>query len=101
MRRGNLLASLLAVFFLVMCSVTFFGVEIKYNFDGKTYIVKGEKIKSGKYIFNKGKSKKISLVTLDWPPYVAEQINGQGWVQQVVVGIFLSQGYAVTSEFVP
>ena len=76
-------------------------LEIEYQYKGQEYRFQGEKIKEGEYIFNKGQSKHITLATLDWPPYVAHDICGQGWVQQVVVGIFLNQGYTVHSHFFP
>ena len=76
-------------------------LKVEYNYKGKNHIVLGKKISTGTYLYNKGAKKKIKITTLDWPPYIAENICRQGWVQQFTVAIFSSQGYEVTSTFYP
>tara|TARA_B100000029_G_scaffold185940_1_gene183347 strand:+ start:418 stop:1182 length:765 start_codon:yes stop_codon:yes gene_type:complete len=37
--------------------------------------------------------KTIKLVTIEWPPYVSNKIEGKGWTSQVIRAAFKTQGY--------
>ncbi len=76
-------------------------IVVEYMYKGQPYTTYGVKTGLHEYVFNKGGDKQITITTLDWPPYIAEFMCGQGWVQQVVVAIFASQGYEVRSQFYP
>lgn len=75
-------------------------VVIEYKKDGEIHKVEGQPVEKGIYLFKRG-PEKIRLATLEWPPYVSEAACGQGWVQQLVVGVFLSEGYTVEVGFFP
>ena len=72
-----------------------------FEFNGRKIFIEGEKIAPHTYLFNKGARKKISIATLDWPPYIGETICGQGWVQQLTIALLSSLGYEITSTFLP
>lgn len=76
-------------------------VSVFYSYNGKQNFITGKKIGWNRYVFNKGASKKITIATLDWPPYIGQEICNQGWVQQLTVALLASQGYEVTSIFYP
>ncbi len=74
---------------------------VAFEFNGKLFSVKGKKIAPHSYLFNEGASKKISITTLDWAPYIGETICGQGWVQQLTIALLSSLGYEIKSTFLP
>jgi len=74
---------------------------VKFRSKGKPYKIIGERTGLHTYIFNKGAPKKISLTTLNWPPYIGETICGQGWVQQLTIALLASCNYEITSSFLP
>ena len=76
-------------------------LKVEFKYKGRNHIVLGKKVSAGIYLYNQGGKKKINLTTLNWPPYIGEKICRQGWVQQLTVAIFASQGYEVTSTFYP
>ncbi|WP_404339957.1 substrate-binding periplasmic protein [Pseudoalteromonas mariniglutinosa] len=43
----------------------------------------------------------VKLVTLDWPPYIDENLCNKGWLYQLTVKLLLQQGYGVHIEFYP
>lgn len=76
-------------------------VVVDFNHNGKSHSVSGRQMKSNAWIFNEGAKKTIKITTLDWPPYISENICRQGWVQQLTVAIFASRGHQVISTFYP
>lgn len=48
-----------------------------------------------------GQTKKISLTTLDWEPYIGEKLPGHGYVFEIVSEAFKSVGYKVDIQFYP
>lgn len=76
-------------------------VLVEYQFNKKSYLITGEKTAPHTYIFNKGAQKKISITTLNWAPYIGENICRQGWVQQLTIALLASLGYEITSTFLP
>ncbi len=98
--RINLLIIIICIGFSAYAS-TCEAIMIEYIYNGKLHQYVGEKIHKGKYIFGSGQSEKITMATLKWQPYIGENICGQGWVQQMAVGIFLSLGYTVETRFYP
>ncbi|NOX35051.1 MAG: amino acid ABC transporter substrate-binding protein [Deltaproteobacteria bacterium] len=67
----------------------------------RPYSITGIKTAPHTYVFNKGALKKIHITTLNWAPYIGENICMQGWVQQLAVALLASQGYEITSSFLP
>ncbi len=74
---------------------------VRFKYQDKDYLIKGKKMAKGVYIFNQGAKKKITITTLEWPPYIGENICSQGWVQQLTIAILSSQGYEIKSTFYP
>ena len=69
----------------------------KHNEDVNVVGLKSE----GIYHFNSAAEKQITLATLDWPPYISEQLCDGGWVFQLAVSLFHAAGYGVKIEFLP
>lgn len=46
-------------------------------------------------------AKRITLATLEWPPYVAQRLKGRGYVHELVVTALERAGYEVHVKFVP
>ncbi|MDR3640260.1 MAG: transporter substrate-binding domain-containing protein [Humidesulfovibrio sp.] len=46
-------------------------------------------------------SKKVTLTTLDWEPYIGEKLPGHGYVYEIVAKAFKSMGYQVDIQFYP
>jgi len=63
--------------------------------------IKGKKVNEHTYRYNSGADKQLLLATLDWKPYIGEQICRQGWVLQATVALLHSMGYGATVTFYP
>ncbi len=91
----------LILLFCFLSFVSFASVTVDFFYDGKFQKYQGVKIKTKTFLYNPGKEKKISLSTLEWPPYIGSDLYGHGWVNQLAAAIFLSQGYTVEIAFYP
>jgi len=76
-------------------------IRVDYLFQGKIDTVWGRRVGETTWIFNEGAAKKISAATLDWPPYISMSMCSQGWVQQLTAALLASQGYELTTTFLP
>lgn len=76
-------------------------IFVKFNYKGRTYSIRGQKLKANTYIYNVGAPRKIHITTLEWPPYVSSEICDQGWVQQLTIALLASQGFEIISTFYP
>lgn len=90
---------------LLFCTSTLQAAEtdvigVNYAYQGKHHHVFGRKI-AGVYYFNENATKTIKLATSNWPPYIGERLCDKGWVFQLAVALFTSQGYQVQIEFLP
>lgn len=102
MRRPHLASiQLLLLTLLLSCLSSLQATVIEVERDGKIIEYQGYQNARGAWVFNAESDKKISMATLDWLPYIGENACGQGWVQQLVVGVFLQLDYQVHSYFVP
>lgn len=92
---------------LLFCSIVFWSftstaqvvVEVHTTTGIKAF--PGYRNEAGAWVFNAGSDKKVTMATLNWTPYIGDNICGQGWVQQLVVSVFIKNGYEVHSHFVP
>lgn len=75
-------------------------VEVKYQYDGKVHTLVGEKTPQG-YRFNSASDKVLTLATLEWPPYIGEELCNKGWVFQFTVALLAHKGYQVNVHFYP
>jgi polar amino acid transport system substrate-binding protein len=75
-------------------------LKVQFNYQGKKYTSIGEKTDTG-YRFNSESSKVLTLATLNWPPYISEELCNKGWVFQFTVALLVSKGYQVNVHFYP
>lgn len=73
-------------------------VELLVNGNKKPII--GIKTTTG-YRFNSSSNKIVNLATLNWPPYIGEDLCNKGWIFQFTVALLVSQGYQVNIDFYP
>lgn len=74
---------------------------VDFTCKGKAFSIQGKEVERGKFVFNEGAPKSIWITTLDWMPYIGQNICKQGWVQQFAVALFATRGYEVVSTFYP
>jgi len=56
---------------------------------------------NGGYGYNLDANHVLKLVTLDWPPYIDENLCNKGWLYQFAVSSLLEKGYGVQISFYP
>ena len=75
-------------------------LTVKYLANGQEHVIAGEKTAQG-YRFNSSSEKVLNLATLNWPPYVSEDVCNKGWVFQFTVALLVSKAYQVHIHFYP
>ena len=75
-------------------------LKVSYFKEGSEHTVLGEKTAQG-YRFNPESDKVLNLATLNWPPYISEEVCNKGWVFQLTVALLVSKGYQVNIHFFP
>jgi len=75
-------------------------LTINYFSNGQQQAISGKKTEQG-YRFNEGSEKVLNLATLNWPPYISEDVCNKGWVFQFTVALLVSKGYQVNIHFYP
>ncbi len=73
---------------------------VEYFSNGQQHKVQGIKTENG-YRFNENSNKVLNLATLNWPPYISEDVCNKGWVFQFTVALLVSKGYQVNIHFYP
>lgn len=73
---------------------------VTYSVDDKNITLPGEKYKSG-YGYNLEADTVLRLVTLNWPPYIDDNLCNKGWLYQLTVSMLVKRGYGVHIEFYP
>ncbi|QBJ62661.1 transporter substrate-binding domain-containing protein [Pseudoalteromonas sp. DL-6] len=73
---------------------------VTYSVDDKNITLSGEKYKSG-YGYNLESDTVLRLVTLNWPPYIDDNLCNKGWLYQLTVSMLVKRGYGVHIEFYP
>ena len=94
----NLLLFPMLMFCGVLAAQDF--VNVGYFFNKQYYLVNSVPSPTG-YLFNPDASKKVTLATLDWPPYIGDELCNKGWVFQLAVAILSQKGYQVEVRFMP
>ncbi len=84
-----------------MASEEMGSLNVEFQYRGRPFSITGERTALHTYVFNKGAPQKISITTLNWAPYIGENICKQGWVQQLTVALLASRGYEITATFLP
>ncbi|WP_448549628.1 substrate-binding periplasmic protein [Thalassotalea fusca] len=108
MNKLQLVAKLSLIALFVLCVFVFTvyvhakypPVEVKYQYDGKVHTLVGERTPEG-YRFNSASNKVLTLATLEWPPYIGEELCNKGWVFQFTVALLVHKGYQVNIHFYP
>jgi len=75
-------------------------ISVGYLKNGKYIVNEGTKTTNG-YIFNQNTNKQVKLATLDWPPYIGQNLCNKGWVFKFTVALLVSKGYQVEIDFLP
>ena len=75
-------------------------LTVSYYVNEQLQSIRGIKTAHG-YRFNEDSDKIINLATLNWPPYISEDVCNKGWVFQFTVAILVSKGYQVNIHFYP
>ncbi|TPH13312.1 substrate-binding periplasmic protein [Litorilituus lipolyticus] len=75
-------------------------LTVSYFKNNIEHSVQGVKTENG-YQFNKESNKILNLATLNWPPYISEEVCNNGWVFQFTVAVLVSKGYQVNIHFYP
>jgi polar amino acid transport system substrate-binding protein len=75
-------------------------LSVSYYVNEQQQTIHGIKTSKG-YRFNEDSPKIINLATLNWPPYISEDVCNKGWVFQFTVALLVSKGYQVNIHFYP
>jgi len=75
--------------------------DVMYRNSLGLHRVEGKKINAHRYQYNLDTDRQLTLTTLEWNPYIGEQICRQGWVLQVTIALLHSIGYGATVTFYP
>lgn len=92
--------NLLIVLITTQVSANDNALKVSYFKDGGEHTIFGEKTAQG-YRFNPKSNKVLNLATLNWPPYISEEVCNKGWVFQLTVALLVSKGYQVNIHFYP
>ncbi|RHW76565.1 ABC transporter substrate-binding protein [Colwellia sp. RSH04] len=75
-------------------------LTVSYFKEDVEHSIQGVKTANG-YQFNGESNKVLNLATLNWPPYISEEVCNHGWVFQFTVALLVSKGYQVNIHFFP
>jgi polar amino acid transport system substrate-binding protein len=73
---------------------------VNYSLNNQRFSFVGEQTAQG-YRFNSASNNILNLATLNWPPYIGENLCNKGWVFQFAVAVLVSKGYQVNVSFYP
>lgn len=74
---------------------------VEYYLNGSHHVIDGYNHKSGILFETENSKQTLHLATLDWPPYIGNNLCKKGWVYQFSVALLNSKGYSVYIEFLP
>jgi len=95
-----LLFTLLSSLSIAPMSLAASNLTVSYFKNNIEHTIQGVKTENG-YQFNKESNKILNLATLNWPPYISEEVCNNGWVFQFTVAVLVSKGYQVNIHFYP
>lgn len=75
--------------------------DISYIYNDQTITVKGQRYKAGMLYKAQNSARTLTIATLNWPPYIGENLCNKGWVYHFAVALLNSQGFNVYIEFLP
>ncbi|KNC67838.1 substrate-binding periplasmic protein [Pseudoalteromonas ardens] len=76
-------------------------ISVTYRDYKGTHIVTGRKIDGYSFQYNMNAAKQVQVTTLEWQPYIGQNLCKQGWVMQAVIALLHSQNYGATVTFYP
>ena len=86
---------------LLTTSNSFAETSVEYFQNGTQHTLNGHSHKSGVLYEAKNSKQTLHLATLDWPPYIGNNVCNKGWVYQFSIALLNSKGYSVYIEFLP
>ena len=86
---------------LLTSSNCFAEISVEYYKNGTQHVLTGHYHKSGVLYEAKNPKQTLHLDTLDWPPYIGNNLCNKGWVYQFSIALLNSKGYSVYIEFLP
>jgi len=86
---------------LLTSSNCFAETLVEYYQNGTQHVLTGHYYKSGVLYEAKNPKQTLHLATLDWPPYIGNNLCNKGWVYQFSIALLNSKGYSVYIEFLP
>ncbi|MBH0033196.1 transporter substrate-binding domain-containing protein [Pseudoalteromonas sp. NZS71_1] len=86
---------------LLTSSNCFAETSVEYYQNGTQHVLTGHYHKSGVLYEAKNPKQTLHLATLDWPPYIGNNLCNKGWVYQFSIALLNSKGYSVYIEFLP
>ncbi|MBQ4835978.1 MULTISPECIES: substrate-binding periplasmic protein [Pseudoalteromonas] len=97
----KLVVGLVISYLILFASPTSASLQVGFFKSGQYQMIVGTPHENG-YLFSKNPTKEqLHLVTLDWPPYIGDQLCNKGWVFQFTISLLVDQGYPVYVEFLP
>lgn len=90
----------LIVIAFMSCLTYALPVPVTYTQNGKKVTLEGVKHKNG-YGYNLKADTLVRLVTLNWPPYIDDNLCNKGWLYQLTISMLVKKGYGVHIEFYP
>ncbi|KAA1153572.1 transporter substrate-binding domain-containing protein [Pseudoalteromonas sp. FUC4] len=86
---------------LLTTNNSFAETSVEYFQNGIQHTLNGHSHKSGVLYEAKNSKQTLHLATLDWPPYIGNNLCNKGWVYQFSIALLNSKGYSVYIEFLP
>ncbi|GAA60282.1 polar amino acid transport system substrate-binding protein [Pseudoalteromonas sp. BSi20652] len=86
---------------LLTSSNSFAGTAVEYYQNGIQHALNGHYYKSGMLYEAENAKQTLHLATLDWPPYIGNDLCNKGWVYQFSIALLNNKGYSVYIEFLP
>lgn len=91
----------LIIFFLFASSMSLADMSVSYYSEGEQTTVKGQRYKSGMLFKSDTNMPTLHIATVEWPPYIGDELCNKGWVYHFAVSLLNSRGYSVYIEFLP
>jgi polar amino acid transport system substrate-binding protein len=88
---------------LIILASFYSNADLSFGYyDDKTYrVLNGYNHKSGLLFESQNSKQTLHIATLDWPPYIGNNLCNKGWVYQFSIALLTNKGYSVYIEFLP
>lgn len=75
--------------------------ELSYQHQQQTKTITVNQPSANRFEIARELPKQLSLVTLDWPPYIDRDLCDKGWVFTLTAALFNELGFGISVEFFP